>query len=232
MINIKKTNNKINNAKNKVLLASVAAVAAIVPFIGTQSASADTVDNTATYEVKSGDTLWSIALAHNLDLNKFEAANNKSETNTLIYAGDILKLSENGQAVATVQEPVAQATTNTTVAQPATTQATSQADTTASTNTQTTTQEVAQPAQTTTTQTSTTNSDALNALIARESGGNVNATNGQYYGLGQLSPQARAIYGGNSTDYNDQLNAMKSYISARYGTAENALAHSNATGWY
>ena len=77
-----------------------------------------------------------------------------------------------------------------------------------------------------------TNSDALNSLIARESGGNVNATNGQYYGIGQLSPQARAMYGGNSSDYNDQLNAMKAYIAARYGTAENAWAHSQATGWY
>jgi len=69
-------------------------------------------------------------------------------------------------------------------------------------------------------------------LINRESSGNVNATNGQYYGIGQLSPQARATYGGNSTDYNDQLKAMKSYIAARYGTAENAWAHSNAYGWY
>ncbi len=77
-----------------------------------------------------------------------------------------------------------------------------------------------------------TSSAALDALIARESGGNVNAANGQYFGIGQLSPQARAVYGGNSTDYNDQLNAMKSYISARYGTAENAWAHSQATGWY
>lgn len=75
-------------------------------------------------------------------------------------------------------------------------------------------------------------SDALQLLINRESGGNTNATNGQYYGIGQLSPQARAMYGGNSSDYNDQLNAMKAYIAARYGTAENAWAHSQATGWY
>ena len=75
-------------------------------------------------------------------------------------------------------------------------------------------------------------SAALNALIARESGGNVHARNGQYYGIGQLSAQARAVYGGNSADYNDQLNAMKAYIAARYGTAENAWAHSQATGWY
>lgn len=96
----------------------------------------------------------------------------------------------------------------------------------------TTTQAASTTTAATTSTASSTNSDALNALIARESSGNVNATNGQYYGLGQLSAQARAIYGGNSTDYNDQLNAMKAYIAARYGTAENALAHSNATGWY
>ena len=113
----------------------------------------------------------------------------------------------------------------------------------AATPAQSTTTEAAATSTTTTTTTTTTssatttsttgsNSAALNALIARESGGNVNATNGQYYGLGQLSAQARAIYGGNSADYNDQLNAMKAYIAARYGTAENAWAHSQATGWY
>lgn len=98
--------------------------------------------------------------------------------------------------------------------------------------------QVAQQTQTVTTATTTAStassnvSDALQALINRESGGNTSATNGQYYGIGQLSPQARAIYGGNSSDYNDQLNAMKAYIAARYGTPENAWAHSQATGWY
>lgn len=113
----------------------------------------------------------------------------------------------------------------TTASQPATTTVAS-APTTTTTPVQT-------PAQSTTqAPAASSNSDALNALIAKESGGSTSATNGIYFGIGQLSPQARAMYGGNSTDYNDQLNAMKSYIAARYGTAENAWAHSQATGWY
>ena len=102
----------------------------------------------------------------------------------------------------------------------------------ATTSTTTTTTTTTSSSATTSTSSDSSNSAALNALIARESGGNVNATNGQYYGIGQLSAQARAIYGGNTADYNDQLNAMKAYIAARYGTAENAWAHSQATGWY
>ncbi|NLS38492.1 LysM peptidoglycan-binding domain-containing protein [Fructobacillus tropaeoli] len=73
---------------------------------------------------------------------------------------------------------------------------------------------------------------ALQTIIMKESGGNVNATNGIYFGIGQLSPTLRARYGGNSTDYQDQLQAMKAYIAARYGTAQAALAHHLQYGWY
>ncbi|CAK1245625.1 LysM peptidoglycan-binding domain-containing protein [Fructobacillus evanidus] len=73
---------------------------------------------------------------------------------------------------------------------------------------------------------------ALQTIIMKESGGNVNAANGIYFGIGQLSPTLRARYGGNSTDYQDQLQAMKAYIAARYGTAQAALAHHLQYGWY
>ncbi|CAK1234405.1 LysM repeat (LysM) [Fructobacillus cardui] len=73
---------------------------------------------------------------------------------------------------------------------------------------------------------------ALQTIIMKESGGNVNATNGIYFGIGQLSPTLRVRYGGNSTDYQDQLQAMKAYIAARYGTAQAALAHHLQYGWY
>lgn len=157
------------------------------------------------------------------------AKDNGIENVNLIYVGEALSLPT---ATSTT---VAQTTTDTTNSNtqsytaPAETQA--QADTT--TETQTAIQSTQETTTAPTSATSSTGtSDALAALIARESSGNVNATNGDYFGIGQLSSQARATYGGNSTDYNDQLNAMKGYITARYGTAENALAHSNATGWY
>lgn len=179
-------------------------IAASAGIIGTVSASADTVT------VKAGDTLNKIAEANNTDADTLASINHITNKN-LIYVGDTIEVSvpstsnvaNNVATYAPTQQYVAP-TTNAT--------------------------QTATPAQPSTAPVVTSN--ALNALINRESGGNVHASNGQYYGIGQLSPQARAMYGGNSSDYNDQLNAMKSYIAARYGTAENAWAHSQATGWY
>lgn len=182
-------------------------VAASFAVIGATTASADSVT------VKSGDTLNKIAEAHNTDADTLAALNHIQNKN-LIYVGDTIQLdtdSRTNQAtVATAPAPA-----------PATT-----------TYAPTTQYSAPSPKATPAPASNVGNSSALNALINRESGGSTSASNGQYYGIGQLSPQARAMYGGNSSDYNDQLNAMKSYIAARYGTAENAWAHSQATGWY
>lgn len=175
---------------------------AIGAFALSGTASADT-----NYKVQSGDTLNKISQEYGVSVSDLATKNNIKNIN-LIYTGDVLTISSE-QAVATQVVP----------SQP-----------TVSENKVTT--QPSEPTQNTSPVNNVSNSDALNALITRESGGNVNATNGQYYGIGQLSPQARAMYGGNSADYNDQLNAMKAYISARYGSAENAWAHSQATGWY
>lgn len=159
-----------------------------------------------TYTVQSGDTLNQISKEFGVSVSDIATKNNINDVN-FIYTGDNLVIGSGSyQATETyTAKPAEQVQVTAPVVQEQTT----------STNT-----------------TSSDVSDSLQALINRESSGNVNATNGQYYGIGQLSPQARATYGGNSTDYNDQLNAMKSYISERYGSAENAWAHSNAYGWY
>lgn len=76
---------------------------------------------------------------------------------------------------------------------------------------------------------------ALSELIHRESSGNPAAQNGQYYGIGQLSPSNYAKYAAGQdyqNNYDVQLQAMKAYIAERYGSVENALAHHNANGWY
>lgn len=181
------------------------------------------VANADTVTVKPGDTLTKIAKAHNTSVDNLVAKNNIKNKH-LIYVGQQIQIDD--QQTITIPE-----TTTSSVTTPATAQTATQATTQPTTQTVIASTPITQESPVKT-QTSSETSDALQTLINRESGGNVNATNGQYYGLGQLSPQARAMYGGNSADYNDQLNAMKSYISARYGTAENALAHSNATGWY
>lgn len=197
----------------KKTLTVAAGVASAFAF-GASHASADTTDSQnrpTDYVVKAGDTLNKLSNEYNTTVEDIAAKNNITDVN-LIFVGQHLTFAE----AAASQAPVAQAPAAP-VAAPVKQAPVQQAP-------------AAAPVRQAAPQVSS--SAALNALIARESGGNVHARNGQYYGIGQLSAQARAVYGGNSADYNDQLNAMKAYIAARYGTAENAWAHSQATGWY
>lgn len=204
----------------KKTLTVAAGVASAFAF-GASHVSADTTDSQnrpTDYVVKAGDTLNKLSSEYNTTVEDIAAKNNITDVN-LIFVGQHLTFAEAAASQATAapaQAPVAQAPAAP-VAAPVQQAPVQQAP-------------AAAPVRQAAPQVSS--SAALNALIARESGGNVHARNGQYYGIGQLSAQARAVYGGNSADYNDQLNAMKAYIAARYGTAENAWAHSQATGWY
>ena len=204
----------------KKTLTVAAGVASAFAF-GASHASADTTDSQnrpTDYVVKAGDTLNKLSSEYNTTVEDIAAKNNITDVN-LIFVGQHLTFAEAAASQATAapaQAPVAQAPAAP-VAAPVQQAPVQQAP-------------AAAPVRQAAPQVSS--SAALNAVIAREAGGNVHARNGQYYGIGQLSAQARAVYGGNSADYNDQLNAMKAYIAARYGTAENAWAHSQATGWY
>ncbi|WP_273755912.1 LysM peptidoglycan-binding domain-containing protein [Leuconostoc mesenteroides] len=245
MFNIKKT------------LTIAAGVAGALAFGGAH-ASADTTD----YVVQSGDTLNKISAKYNVSVDKIAAQNNISNVNWIVTGQHLSFATDDTTSTQTASTTTAAADTSSTTQAASTTSSTdntaststqtastttaaadtssttqaasttSSTDNTASTSTQTASTTTAATSSTTTSSSSSSETAVLNALIARESSGNVNATNGQYYGLGQLSAQARSIYGGNTADYNDQLNAMKAYIAARYGTAVNALAHSNSTGWY
>ncbi|WP_273709144.1 LysM peptidoglycan-binding domain-containing protein [Leuconostoc mesenteroides] len=212
MFNIKKT------------LTIAAGVAGALAFGGAH-ASADTTD----YVVQSGDTLNKISAKYNVSVDKIAAQNNISNVNWIVTGQHLSFATDDTTSTQTASTTTAAADTSSTTQAASTTSST---DNTASTSTQTASTTTAATSSTTTSSSSSSETAALNALIARESSGNVNATNGQYYGLGQLSAQARSIYGGNTADYNDQLNAMKAYIATRYGTAVNALAHSNSTGGY
>lgn len=199
----------------KKTLTVAAGVASAFAF-GALHASADTTDSQnrpTDYVVKAGDTLNKLSSEYNTTVEDIAAKNNITDVN-LIFVGQHLTFAEAAASQATAAPAQAPAAP---VAAPVKQAPVQQAP-------------AAAPVRQAAPQVSS--SAALNALIARESGGNVHARNGQYYGIGQLSAQARAVYGGNSADYNDQLNAMKAYIAARYGTAENAWAHSQATGWY
>lgn len=212
----------------KKTLTVAAGVASAFAF-GASHASADTTDSQnrpTDYVVKAGDTLNKLSSEYNTTVEDIATKNNITDVN-LIFVGQHLTFAEAAASQATAapaQAPVAQA--------PAAPVAQAPAAPVAAPVQQAPVQQAPAAAPVRQAAPQVSSSAALNALIARESGGNVHARNGQYYGIGQLSAQARAVYGGNSADYNDQLNAMKAYIAARYGTAENAWAHSQATGWY
>lgn len=202
----------------KKSLTLAAGVAGAFAF-GASNVSADTTNNTpADYVVKSGDTLNKLSQEFKISVDDIATNNNISDVD-VIFVGQRLLFTEKAPVA---QASSAQVTPTSPVAQAPAVQA----------PVAPVVQAPAQPAAPVQQPAAGSASAALNALINKESSGNVNASNGQYFGIGQLSPQARAQYGGNSTDYNDQLNAMKSYIDARYGSAENAWAHSQATGWY
>ncbi|WEV54321.1 LysM peptidoglycan-binding domain-containing protein [Leuconostocaceae bacterium ESL0723] len=184
----------------------IAAGAASFFVAGAQPANADdsAANNQKTYTVQSGDTLSYIANLFGIDVNSIAQQNNIANIDR-INAGQPLKFE--------IDEATAQNAVNRVQ------------------ELQQKQDELSAAAPKIDVQVPSIG-EALQTLINRESGGNVNASNGDYFGLGQLSSQLRAVYGGNSTDYNDQLNAMQAYIRDTYGTPENALAHSNAYGWY
>lgn len=144
-----------------------------------------------------------IANSFDTTVERLAADNNISNVN-MIYANENLVINKEGNAV--VAQPAAQ------TEQPATQQTTVQ---------ETTVTEVAQT-------TTITSSSAKDTLVNRESGGSYTASNGRYYGRYQLD--LNYLNGDLSPANQDKV--AEQYVANRYGTWENALAHSNATGWY
>lgn len=201
------------------------------------SSTQTTTSTDGSYTVQSGDNLWTLATRFNTTVSDLASWNNIQNADQLTV-GQVLKTSASTDATT-------QTTTTTTVDSQSQTdtqsEATPESTTVQTTDTSATTQDTssatvvntsATVSNQSTTSDSTDEQSALEAIIMLESGGNVNATNGIYYGIGQLSPSLRARYGGNTADYQDQLQAMKSYIADRYGSAVAALAHHRQYNWY
>ncbi|CAK8054356.1 LysM peptidoglycan-binding domain-containing protein [Eupransor demetentiae] len=193
-----------------------------------QASNTDQAQSLTKYQVQPGDNLYRLSLRFNTTVKNLQAINSIQNPN-VIRAGAYILVPATAQAA-----PAAQSLQT---SQPVSVEATAQpqgyfVDQAADFLTQTR-QAVNQGA---TAVADTVSSDAedqaLQTIIFKESSGNVNARNGIYYGIGQLSPQARAQYGGNTADYNDQLQAMKGYIADRYGSATAALAHHQIYNWY
>lgn len=165
-----------------------------------------------TYTVKAGDTLSQIAEKYKVDLTDLKQINHLSDN--LITVGQKLTLnkqtSNTDQSTQTTQtNVVAQVQAPTYNAQPTTTY---QAPTTNQN----------------TTPVSHSDSWAKNWIANKESGGNYNASNGNFYGKYQLN---KASLGGDYSPAN-QERAADRYVTSRYGSWDNAQKFWVQNGWY
>lgn len=208
---------------NKKVLTALA-VAGIATAAMATDVSADT------YTVQTGDTLSSIATNHNTTIDRLISVNKIANAN-LIFAGQQVELDDQTAApvtqqasvqVAPVQEQVAVAAP---VAQQAPVQqaapvqqkaAQVQSVSTAATSGSTYDQFIAAGG----------NSAMWQSIVMPESGGNVNASNGQYHGLGQTNQS----WGHGSVA--TQTAGMLNYANSRYGSVDNAISFRAANGWW
>lgn len=220
---------------NKKMITALT-VAGLATFAIAENASADT------YTVQSGDTLSQIAANHNTTVDTLVANNNIADAN-VIFVGQQVEIdgvASNASydatqadvaAVVASQAPVTQQVSYTAPVTTVDYSAQSQAPVA---------QEVSYtaPVATTTTTAAASGStydqfiaaggtDALwTAIVMPESGGNPDASNGQYKGLGQTNQS----WGTGSVS--DQTAGMLNYATSRYGSVDSAIAFRAANGWW
>lgn len=202
----------------KKFLLTIAAAFGLVT-VSAVAANADTV------MVKSGDTLSKIATEYNTTVSSIQRLNHLADVN-LIYVGEQLQVNgvQNNQVNSQPQAAQQPAASN------------NQAKQNQNQNPQPAAQS-SQPAQATANNSSNSSassnlssSDAAAKawIIARESGGNYNARNGQYVGAYQLS--ASYLGGDYSPAHQDEV--ANQYVTSRYGSWVNAQKHWQECGWY
>ena len=186
-----------------------------------------------TYTVKSGDTLSSIAANHNTTVDRILNVNKIADAN-LIFVGEQFELDDQvaastpavtpaSSAVATQQS----AATSVASVAPAASQATSQAAPASSAATTQTTSTSSASGSTYDQFIAAGGTSALwTSVVMPESGGNVNASNGQYHGLGQTNQSWG--YGSVAS----QTQGMLNYATSRYGSVENAISFRASNGWW
>lgn len=198
--------------KQGLVIAGV--VAGLLGLTGVASADSN-------YEVKAGDTLSSIALNHNTTAHEIGAINN-IENLDLIHVGQELVI------IGDVN------TTPTTPAQPTETNQT-EAPVTAPTPVITKETEPTPQPEVTTVSGGSTHDQFIQAggteamwqnIVMPESTGDVNATNGQYHGLGQTNQS----WGYGSVA--EQTQGMLQYAQERFGSVDNAISFRQANNFW
>lgn len=204
--------------------------------LGATTANADTKIDDTHVRVEAGDTVSGIANKYGTDVSTIASANQLSDANK-IFVGDILVLTPEAQQPTTnnnVQTPVAnqaqpasQATVNTQPVQnnqPVQSQASVQ-QSTAPAKSQSATPVVSGSVHDQFI--SAGGTEAMwSSIVMPESGGNPNATNGQYSGLGQTNQS----WGTGSVA--SQTQGMINYANSRYGSVAGAIAFRQANGWW
>lgn len=201
--------------------------------VGTTQAHADTLIDSNTVEVTAGDTLSGVAAKYGVDMNQL-AQTNQIQNPNLIVVGQRLHLNSSQAAAAqpqATQQPVQQQTQ---AVQSAPAPAPAPA---ATASYQAPVQAVQQqapvqaPAATASYQAPALGGNeqaAKDWIASRESGGNYNATNGQYIGKYQLS----ASYLNGDYSPANQERVANNYVQSRYGSWTAAQSFWQAHGWY
>lgn len=207
--------------------------------VGTTQAHADTLIDSNTVEVTAGDTLSGVAAKYGVDMNQL-AQTNQIQNPNLIVVGQRLHLNDGSQAAAAqpqaTQQPVQQQAQ---AAQSATAPAQAATASYQAPAAQPQVQAPQAPAQTQVQAPAATASYQAPALggneqaakdwiASRESGGNYNATNGQYIGKYQLS----ASYLNGDYSPANQERVANNYVQSRYGSWTAAQSFWQAHGWY
>ena len=206
----------------KILVAG--AVALGVTGLAQINASADEVT------VKAGDTVSGLAEANDTTVESIETLNPEINKEThLIYVGDVLKVNDDDQAQKDEvqagvgyyyydepQAPAVQAPTPVSQPEPVVQEAEATPVAATANDGSVKSQFLAAGG-----------TEAMwSAIVMPESGGNVNATNGQYHGLGQTNQS----WGYGSVA--DQTKGMIEYANSRYGSVSNAISTRSAQGWW
>lgn len=208
----------------KMLVSAGVAVGAL--FLGGAVVSADE------YTVQNGDTIWDIAQAHDTTIENIENLNPTIDKTThLIQIGDKLELDSDNTQVQTVQQDEVQVDSAQTGSQyyyydePQTPVV--QQQTPVQNNSSNVEQEQQNNGSVKSQFLAAGGTEAMwSTIVMPESGGNVNASNGQYHGLGQTNQS----WGYGSID--NQTKGMIQYANERYGSINGALSFRQSHGWW